>query len=190
MKQNQLDNLNAELLQAIEQYTNGMITIVEFTGFTTNLRRRMGDDVELAGLIDPNTGMQFPTVKETDDFMAQFTVLEENRSNGLPRDKMLSIIKSTYPRIANELSVSDTTECLAKESYRLADLLMSNGYRVSLAACGAGEEVIHGRGVESDLYISENGKKLGWLLSEVKNKTNVTATTQLHVFLKAQGTMK
>lgn len=72
MKQQQLDNLNAELLQAIAQYTSGMITIVEFTGFTTNLRRRMGDDVELAGLTDPNTGMKFPTVAETDAFMRQF----------------------------------------------------------------------------------------------------------------------
>ena len=72
MKQQQLDNLNAELLQAIAQYTSGMITIVEFIGFTTNMRRRIGDDTELAGLIDPNTGMQFPTVEETEAFMRQF----------------------------------------------------------------------------------------------------------------------
>ena len=71
MKQNQLDDLNAELVQAIAQYTNGMITIVEFLGFAINMRRRIGDDVELAGLLDPNTGMQFPTVAETDAFMAQ-----------------------------------------------------------------------------------------------------------------------
>ena len=72
MQQNQLDDLNAELLQAIAQYTSGMITIVEFVSFTTNMRRRIGDDTELAGLIDPNTGMQFPTVAETDAFMRQF----------------------------------------------------------------------------------------------------------------------
>ena len=72
MKQQQLDNLNAELLQAIAQYTSGMITIVEFIGFTTNMRRRIGDDIELAGLTDPNTGMKFPTVEETETFMRQF----------------------------------------------------------------------------------------------------------------------
>lgn len=77
MKQNQLDDLNAELVQAIAQYTNGMITIVEFLGFAINMRRRIGDDVALAGLTDPNTGMPFPTVKETDDFMAHFYNLVE-----------------------------------------------------------------------------------------------------------------
>ena len=72
MKQERLDELNTEVVNMIQMFVSGMITIVEFTDAMANMKRRIGEDGDLAGLLDPNTGLRFPTKEETDEFMAKF----------------------------------------------------------------------------------------------------------------------
>ena len=72
MKQLRLNVLNDEVNEVTKQYANGMLTIIEFCDFMVNMRVRIGEDVALAGLTDPNTGLPFPTVAETDAFIAEF----------------------------------------------------------------------------------------------------------------------
>lgn len=70
MNQERLNELNTEVRGAVEQYIGGLSTIVELCDFMTFMRKRIGQDTELAGLLDPNTGLRFPTKEETDAFMA------------------------------------------------------------------------------------------------------------------------
>jgi hypothetical protein len=73
MDQKKLDMLNKEVLEAIQQYVSGMLGITEFCDFMAFIRTRVGPDVKLCGLLDPNTGLRYPSMQEMADQAAQHT---------------------------------------------------------------------------------------------------------------------
>lgn len=75
LTQDRFDTLNNELAEAMQQYVSGLITLVEFCDFASLIKSKLGSDpAAFAGLLDPNTGLRFPTKEETNAFMA--TVVE------------------------------------------------------------------------------------------------------------------
>jgi len=79
MTQDQLDAVNKEATDCMEQFLNGLITIVEFAKFMSVLDRKFTADPDLYGLLDPNTGLRFPTKEETDAFMASVDLRMEEQ---------------------------------------------------------------------------------------------------------------
>lgn len=67
MNQTQLDKLGTELGAVIEQYHNGMITVVELLDFAVKARSNRSVSYDsVAGLVDPVTGLRYPSQAELD----------------------------------------------------------------------------------------------------------------------------
>jgi hypothetical protein len=80
MDQQKLNELNTRTQECIQQYVNGMITLVEVCDCMAYVKKQIGDPAGLAGLLCPNTGLRFPTAEEVDKFMKEV----EATSEGMP----------------------------------------------------------------------------------------------------------
>jgi hypothetical protein len=78
MNQQKLDMLDGEVKGAMQQYVSGMLGITEFCDFMALIRSRVGSDTKLCGLLDPNTGLRYPTLKEMSIQAAQHRQSQEN----------------------------------------------------------------------------------------------------------------
>ena len=67
LTQAEFNTIGKEITAVIEQLKSGMITVTEFLDFMTRIK--IPPDAT-AGLICPFTGLAYPTVAETDAFMA------------------------------------------------------------------------------------------------------------------------
>ena len=76
-----LNEANAEILLIVKQYTSGMISITEFVSEISFHANRVGN-INLSGLTDPNTGLQYPTEAETAAFMSRFADIVVEIKNG------------------------------------------------------------------------------------------------------------
>lgn len=66
MNQEKLNTLNTEVMDSIQQYVSGLMTISELCDFMANVKIRMGAVSGLSNLLDPNTGLRYPTMQDTD----------------------------------------------------------------------------------------------------------------------------
>lgn len=71
MTQDQLNALSAEVTAITNQYSSGLITVIEFLNAMARLRMAIGDDVVLDGLVDLSTGLAYPTTEELAGIDAQ-----------------------------------------------------------------------------------------------------------------------
>lgn len=72
MKQNELDVIGVELGAVTAQLLNGTITLTEFVDAVARFKPQTDVPDCTAGLVCPFTGLRYPTVAETDAFMAEF----------------------------------------------------------------------------------------------------------------------
>lgn len=63
--QENLNRVHAHVAEVQEQYAQGLITIHEFFNSMLGMYNAV-NDIELAGLVDPATGLTYPTQSELD----------------------------------------------------------------------------------------------------------------------------
>lgn len=64
MSQEELNVVHAELVEVHHQYTEGLVTLTEYLNKVVDMRLHIGLRTNLCGLIDPGTGLQYPTQEE------------------------------------------------------------------------------------------------------------------------------
>ena len=64
MTQSDLDNFSQTITDAVQMWANGLVTDREFAQYMANLwteAKTQMEDADLDGLLDPNTGLRYPT---------------------------------------------------------------------------------------------------------------------------------
>lgn len=85
MDQNQLNAIGTELGAVLEQYANGMITVVELLEFAVKLHRNQAVSYEsVAGLLDPVTGLRYPSAEELAAVDIQFDAAPQPEQSVVP----------------------------------------------------------------------------------------------------------
>lgn len=75
MKQVDFDAIGIEINGLIDQLKGGLITLTEFLDATGNIKKYLAPTDDWAGLVCPFSGLRYPTLEETDEFIKAFVAI-------------------------------------------------------------------------------------------------------------------